>query len=265
MGRRNLSAVMMIGASLATTAPLLGATSAQAIGRQMPIGVTATPPAGFLDLCRRSPEECAEIGVALADIQQTARQQFWAIVFDRTPDRPASMKPASVGMRPRAAPDRSGFGRSSTTGAYDAEKTTERMSLNTPSATPPITRDQWIQIDQINRGLNREIRHTSDQRLYGTGDFWAVPTGRSPRGDCEDYVLAKRRALINLGYSQTAFSIALVVTSWGEDHAVLLMSTPQGEMVLDNLSQEIVAWDRTDYRWVKRQLPGRSLAWVEIG
>lgn len=241
----------------------------------MPLGAPTTAPAGFLDLCSRSPDDCAEPGVALSEVRSQAQKLFWASLFDVTSQEPASVSVAGT-------PDR-GTRFSPQFGSPAAEpqrltRTPRHLAGNpasgSPSSTPVssavetrlmLTKTDWDRIDGVNRDINRHIRDASDLRQYGVSDYWTEPTGRAPRGDCEDYVIAKRRALIALGYPQSALSIALVVTPWGEDHAVLLMATTQGEVVLDNLAQRIVTWDRTDYTWAKRQEPGRSLAWRSIG
>ncbi|CAN5399340.1 hypothetical protein BH10PSE1_BH10PSE1_26100 [soil metagenome] len=120
------------------------------------------------------------------------------------------------------------------------------------------------QITAINRGVNRSIRRSSDEALYGRADFWTRPTGRNASGDCEDYVLAKRQALIDAGMSAEALSIAVVKTTRGETHAVLLVATGSGEYVLDNLSPWVLPWPETPYDWIERQKPGTPLEWVAL-
>lgn len=122
----------------------------------------------------------------------------------------------------------------------------------------------WAQLNAVNRNTNRAIRHTPDAKQYGREDYWAIPTGRGARGDCEDYVLAKRSALIEAGVSPDALSIAIVRTRWGELHAVLLVATDRGEMVLDNLSQWVRRWDTVDYDWLERQVGSDLLTWRTV-
>ena len=122
----------------------------------------------------------------------------------------------------------------------------------------------WAQLNAVNRNTNRAIRHTPDAKQYGREDYWAIPTGRGARGDCEDYVLAKRSALIEAGVSPDALSIAIVRTQWGELHAVLLVATDRGELVLDNLSQWIRRWDTVGYDWLERQVGADLLTWRAV-
>jgi predicted transglutaminase-like cysteine proteinase len=124
--------------------------------------------------------------------------------------------------------------------------------------------DNWALLNRVNRSVNRRIRNASDLSNYGQLDYWQAPSGSSPRGDCEDYVLAKREELIAAGVPATALSIAIVNTRWGESHAVLLVAGDTGEVVLDNLSAWISRWDRTDYTWRERQAPGSVFEWVSV-
>lgn len=119
------------------------------------------------------------------------------------------------------------------------------------------------QLRAVNAQVNRSIRRASDVETFGRNDFWATPADGATGGDCEDYVLAKRHALIEAGIQPQSLSIALVRTRQGEMHAVLLVATEQGEMVLDNLSPWILAWNDAPYTWVARQVAGSS-DWVRV-
>ena len=129
-----------------------------------------------------------------------------------------------------------------------------------PAVVFALDRAGWKLVNGVNRRVNRAIRQISDDRLYGVEDFWAVPT--AGRGDCEDFVLAKRQALIEAGVPAESLSIAIVETRWGESHAILLLASDRGEYVLDSLSPWVSRWDRVDYVWMQRQRPGRPFDWV---
>lgn len=86
-------------------------------------------------------------------------------------------------------------------------------------------------LKQVNGHVNRSIRPESD-----TADVWELnPTS----GDCEDYVLSKRSALVRQGVSAGALRIAYTHTRRGEAHAVLVVKTSEGDYVLDNLTNSI--------------------------
>lgn len=132
--------------------------------------------------------------------------------------------------------------------------------------TPPrsVTDLGPQRLNEINRNINRAIRPSDDLRAFGRAENWAIPKGMGALGDCEDYVLAKRQALIDAGAPIESLSIAVVRTRRNELHTVLLVATAEGELVLDNLSPWIVSWQEAPYRWVKRQAPGSALTWVSV-
>ena len=135
--------------------------------------------------------------------------------------------------------------------------------VRAPEASPlTLARADWRRVQRINREVNRAIRHREDSAVYGRPDQWAL--GEAGVGDCEDYALAKRAALIQAGVPARALSIALVETRRGESHAVLLIDTDKGALVLDNLSPWIRRWDQTPYTWIARQTPGDPLTWRAV-
>ena len=86
------------------------------------------------------------------------------------------------------------------------------------------------------------------------------------RLDCVGYVLAKRAALIRAGLPAEALSPAVVRTRGGVSHAVLIVTTSEGDVVLDNLSPYVENWRRVDYEWIKRQVATRTgLQWAWVG
>jgi predicted transglutaminase-like cysteine proteinase len=146
--------------------------------------------------------------------------------------------------------------------AADAPRAVAQSSQT--EALFPLDRENWALLNRVNRSVNRSIRQASDQSVFGQADYWQAPTRAGAYGDCEDYVLAKRQALIAAGVPAAALSIAIVETRWGESHAVLLVAGNTGEVVLDSLSSWISRWDRVDYTWRERQAPGQVFEWVTI-
>jgi predicted transglutaminase-like cysteine proteinase len=58
--------------------------------------------------------------------------------------------------------------------------------------------------------------------------------------------------------------MTVVVDDQGEGHAVLMVRTDAGDLVLDNKRSSILAWNDTGYLFVKREgQDGR--AWVSLG
>lgn len=133
------------------------------------------------------------------------------------------------------------------------------------AATIRLTPTTWAQINKINRKVNRAITSRTDLEIYGQGEVWATPLADAQRfGDCEDFVLEKRRALIAAGFPPKALSIAVVLTPRNERHAVLLVSGEVGEYVLDNLNSWVTPWDKTEYLWRERQVAGSANHWASV-
>ena len=100
---------------------------------------------------------------------------------------------------------------------------------------------------QLLKRINRSVNETIAPRSDRGGDHWQ--TGATS-GDCEDYVLAKRHALIKAGLPASALRIAHVQTSSGEGHAVLVVKTTEGDFVLDNLNGRVRSLAQIGYRIV---------------
>jgi predicted transglutaminase-like cysteine proteinase len=123
-----------------------------------------------------------------------------------------------------------------------------------------LTETKRSQLQRVNASVNRSIRAKSDRSGAG-GDLWQASTSS---GDCEDFALTKRRQLIALGWSPRALRMAVATTSSGEGHAVLVVKTSKGDLVLDNRTSTIKSWRRTDLRWVKIQSGDNPKRWFAL-
>ena len=121
---------------------------------------------------------------------------------------------------------------------------------------------QWLELQEVNQAVNLAIKPMDDERHYGRAEYWNIPT--DGLGDCEDYALTKRKELTAAGYPISALRIAIVVTRQGERHAVLTVATDKGDLVLDNLNDEVKGWNSTGYRWIERQDPVHAMQWVSV-
>ena len=118
-------------------------------------------------------------------------------------------------------------------------------------------------LEKTNSYVNSHVKSMSDQDHWGVVDQWDYPTDGF--GDCEDYVLYKRRLLMEEGFPRQALLVTVVKDKNGDGHAVLTVKTNQGEYVLDNLHDRIKPWNETGYRFVKRQSQTDQNVWVDIG
>lgn len=116
-------------------------------------------------------------------------------------------------------------------------------------------------LDEVNRLVNALVLPKNDIDVYRRDEFWTLP---GLYGDCEDYVLLKRRMLLERGWPSWRVSIAVVFDEKGDGHAVLLARTYTGEdLVLDNKTDMLRRWDKTPYFFVKKQ--GKSPnQWVSL-
>lgn len=120
----------------------------------------------------------------------------------------------------------------------------------------------WEQIVAINKRVNAAIVPMNDIDIYGQDELWTYPT--EGRGDCEDYVLEKRRELAAIGVNLANLLITVVRKPDGEGHAILTVRTNEGDFTLDNLTDAVRDWRETGYRFLKRQSSEDTGRWVAI-
>jgi predicted transglutaminase-like cysteine proteinase len=120
----------------------------------------------------------------------------------------------------------------------------------------------WSQIVGVNTSVNETVKPMNDVDIYGKDEVWAYPD--KGVGDCEDYVLDKRRELQTRGLSLSNLLVTVVRKPDGEGHAVLTVRTDKGDFVLDNLTNSVRDWSQTGYRFLKRQATNNTGRWVTI-
>lgn len=121
----------------------------------------------------------------------------------------------------------------------------------------------WKDLVRINKFVNDSVKPMTDQDHWGSVEKWSYPD--DGYGDCEDYVLLKRRMLVQAGWPLDALLITVVREKSGDGHAVLTVKTDKGEFILDNQNPEILLWSETNYRFVKRQSQTDPNRWVSLG
>lgn len=137
------------------------------------------------------------------------------------------------------------FARSSDNQAHEQRTDGASKNVTTRLQLDPAS---WARLTEVNRRVNGQ---------GGTGGL-----GRAEI-NCQDYVAAKRQALLKLGIAPEVLSVAVAQTSSGEPHAVLIVTTDRGEFVLDNRTPWVTPWKAMDYTWLRRQSPG-SGKWVSL-
>jgi predicted transglutaminase-like cysteine proteinase len=124
-----------------------------------------------------------------------------------------------------------------------------------------LNQAKWSELLRVNSFYNQSIVPVSDQDLYQTEEFWTYPNGY---GDCEDFALAKRRELIDRGWPASTLLLSVVRQTNGEGHAILMVRTDRGDLVLDNQDSAVKLWTDTSYTFLKRQSQANPAAWVAL-
>lgn len=132
-------------------------------------------------------------------------------------------------------------------------------SLNSNNASPEITQFRTqlqtlknLPLDQMATRVNSIMnakRYVTDNANYGQTDYWATPVEFMKRGgDCEDFAIAKYTALRALGVPENRLRIAIVQDLQKNiPHAILIVYTDQGTMILDNQIKQAVKADRVSH------------------
>ncbi|RAK52647.1 transglutaminase-like cysteine peptidase [Phenylobacterium deserti] len=244
----------------------------------MRMGATALPPEGYVAFCQRRPEDCgADIGaVILGAARAQADRAALLAALSPAQAMSASATPAATGLSAPAPTAPQPLVLTALpellTSVVERQAVTTHAVFVTPGApseeasqAPAMTPELWAKLNRVNAKVNRAIARRTDAEGYGRTDYWAAPIAEGRGfGDCEDYVLEKQRQLADVGVPREALNIALATTSWGESHAVLLVSTREGEYVLDNLNPWVRPWRAVNYRWGARQVNGEAFSWAMV-
>lgn len=124
-----------------------------------------------------------------------------------------------------------------------------------------VTAQLWTRLHQINLSVNKAVKPMSDEELYGRPEYWTYPTNA---GDCEDYLLQKKRLLQEAGLPDNALRITVALDENGQGHAVLTVTTEGGDYILDNRRDDIRLWNETGYTFLKRQSAHNPKHWVAL-
>ncbi|MFK0385437.1 transglutaminase-like cysteine peptidase [Agrobacterium sp. NPDC090273] len=121
-----------------------------------------------------------------------------------------------------------------------------------------LTKEKRALLQRINSEINTKIAYSEDN---GADDDWKINV---IQGDCEDYALTKRQQLLKAGWPSGALRIATGRLENGVGHAVLIVSTTKGDLVLDNRTNVVKPWIATQLRWVKIQSPDDPNKWLSL-
>jgi predicted transglutaminase-like cysteine proteinase len=145
---------------------------------------------------------------------------------------------------------------------FCARQPGECASSTTAPRDIALSPELWKDLVRVNKWVNKTIKPLTDLEHWGVVERWSYPD--DGYGDCEDYVLLKRRMFIQSGWPREALLVTVVRDKIEEGHAVLTVITDKGDYVLDNQNEDILLWSETGYRFVKRQSQSNPNLWVSL-
>ena len=111
---------------------------------------------------------------------------------------------------------------------------------------------------RINLQVNASVTYKTDLAQFEVPEFWQE-AGKF--GDCEDYALAKRNALLQAGWQKDKLGLCVCYTQSGEGHCVLWVGTDKGSFILDNNYDFPMKPSDLPYRWESMLCNGQ---WVQL-
>jgi predicted transglutaminase-like cysteine proteinase len=122
-----------------------------------------------------------------------------------------------------------------------------------------MTSKRWDELNQINRDVNNAIFAVATAENDTVAE-WAISPSM---GDCKDYAITKRHELLVRGWPSRSLLLSDVVLPSGEHHLLLVVRVKDGNLVLDNLSNDIrlVAIAMT---WTRIQSPLNPMLWMRV-
>lgn len=121
-----------------------------------------------------------------------------------------------------------------------------------------LTPERFATLKRVNADVNGAIRPRADRSGPGVIDQWNLAPAA---GDCEDYALTKRHRLQAEGWPASALRLATTRTRDGDGHAVLVVRTTSGDLVLDNRTGAILPWTETDLSFIAIQSGADPRLW----
>jgi len=116
--------------------------------------------------------------------------------------------------------------------------------LDQRSAMVVWTDEVAYAVDVINTKFN-EFPERDD-----VGDTWNGLEANGGYGDCDDFVISKKNALVATGLvPEAAMGIVELTNTWGDGHAVLGIRTDRGVMFLNNLTPYVESYGEIDRMW----------------
>lgn len=116
-----------------------------------------------------------------------------------------------------------------------------RAQLDRAAVTQDLSEEATL--ERVNQWVNRQIAYADDESNYRQRDFWATAeeTVARGRGDCEDFAILKMQMLRAAGIDDDRMKLVLLRDmAVSSDHALLLVRSAAGWVVLDNMTDRIL-------------------------
>jgi predicted transglutaminase-like cysteine proteinase len=195
------------------------------------------PPYGYVQFCRDNSAECPE--QYMQKPQQTVQNS-------ETTATTAGIQPLSPFNR-----------------LYNLQRLINNHPVEKENFTSVLSL-----LESVNRQVNNNVMQVTDMDGFGVLENWRLPNLNKfggDIGDCEDFALAKRKILIDTyGFNRNDVSMSVLRRPQGDVHAVLMVRTPYGDYVLDNLERDVLPWHQTGYSWLKKQSFDNPSQWISL-
>ena len=124
-----------------------------------------------------------------------------------------------------------------------------------------LTQNSWEMLLRVNSQVNKSATEVSDLENYGQEEYWTYPNNA---GDEEDYILQKRKILVDRGWPVAALLLTVVNYKVNNVRAVALtVRTDRGDFLLSSISDDIHLWNEQPYFVVlKRQSKNHTGKWT---
>lgn len=207
------------------------------LGRQFVLRCTATAVLGFVTFAgfaqKKARAELPDVPakIALSVTDHFTQVAYYPGLFGSDEERSTNLKPFTkwTGMFDR-------FER-------DLQRTSSKSELQNWVGKLSQFKGQSLKkmADGVNRMMN-EVKYVPDSKNWGQSDYWETPVEFMARGgDCEDYAISKYVALRALGVPEDRMRVAIVHDMQKNiPHAVLVVYTEDGTVVLDNQNKTLV-------------------------
>jgi predicted transglutaminase-like cysteine proteinase len=111
------------------------------------------------------------------------------------------------------------------------------------------------------RSVNSRVNSAIEPYMPDGPETWVIGPDR---GNCHDYAVTKRHELIRMGWPAASLRLAVAYTRSGIGHLVVVVRTSEGDLVLDNLTENIVAWNKSGLRFVAVDAGDKPRVWYAM-